>query len=698
MKRRLLTAVAAAGFVATAYADVDFSRPGCLRVTRGAFADGAPDQIVYSADGATVKLDATRVRKDQPIYFSLSPQGVADEVWANRRVSVFVRLTKPSPVLRSLSVEFHDADGEAFRYKPVKGTERDGLVRLDYHVTEKGVSTETWGKRRNGRFDGPLRFCGLLGSYWSKTAAGTVTYVRMTVSALPTAPKGLVFDVDTGDPLHLVRGGPVRAALVLKNTSAAVKRWRGEAACCDHFGRAFTVPVDVTVAAGGTGRVALGERVARKGIWYVSAELQDETGQTCEVETRFAVVDRHVATPVLAKPNFRMGINYHAQHYWKSEHFAKTLDALVASGAKLVRSGGFKFVDVAPKGTNDWTMTDAIYQALRERGFAINANVYPGPRWAQKELPNELARMRHSRNWPTREGLFGDFCRQIAARYRGGIDYFEMGNEWDLTEKEILSEAEALRLVHEGHDGIKAGDPQATVIPCGWADPVTRNWEKGVNPGLIEAFAEKAQDAFDVWPLHLHGVYGNYEDGLRKEFFPFRARTMPTKPWYSNETAISTAGGNESVAARTVWMKILSAWAWGSTDYIWYNLREIGPDASERGYGLITADYHPRATFAAFSALTALLEGGRYDATLVEKDARHVYRFTGPDGSSKIIAGWDAAKVETLVVRSDARRAFAVDLMGNRSELKGEGGEWRWQIGEDPSAVVFEGANDVGMQ
>lgn len=48
-------------------------------------------------------------------------------------------------------------------------------------------------------------------------------------------------------------------------------------------------------------------------------------------------------------------------------------------------------------------------------------------------------------------------------------------------------------------------------------------------------------------------------------------------------------------------MKTLSAWAWGSTDYIWYNLREIGPDDSERGFGLVTVDYHPRATFADFS-------------------------------------------------------------------------------------------------
>lgn len=676
---------------------VEFSRPGCLAMKRGAFADGG-EQIAFSSGGATVRLDATRVRAGQGVYYSVAPQGVDDEAWANRRVSVFVRFHKPDPVLPSLSIEFLDDDGETFRYKPVKSVRLGELTRLDYHVVEKGVCTDTWGRKTNRRFDGKLRFAALLGSYRSRTAAGELTYVKLETSALPVPSTDVVVDVDTGDQLHLIRGGHGEAALTLKNASGRLRRWTGRAVCRDHFDKSFAVPVDLAVGAGATGRVSLGERTWRKGIWYVFVELRDDADGTAEFDTRFAAVDRHDVTPVLAKPHFRMGINYHAQHYWKNENFAKTLDALVASGAKLVRSGGFKFMDVAPKGPDDWTMTDAIYRALRERGLAINANVYPAPAWSRKPMPADLKKLPHRHNWPSKDGLFLAFCERIASRYRGGIDYFEMGNEWDLTAKEILPEAEALRLVREGHDGIKAGDPAATVITCGWAGATTADFEKAPNPGLLEAFAEKAQDAFDVWPLHLHGLYDSYEAGVRERFFPLRARTMPKKPWYSNETAISTAGGNEPLAARTVWMKILSAWAWGSTDYIWYNLREIGPDDSERGFGLVTADYHPRATFAAFAALTALLEGGRFEATLVERGARHVYRFRAPDGKSLVVAGWDGERDETLSVATDARRAFAVDLMGNRTELKGTDGAFSWSVGENPSAIVLENATRAGLQ
>lgn len=696
MFRKVIQVVALLSPV-VAFGSVDFARPGCLEMNRGAFADGG-EQIAFSSDGATVSLDATRVKAGQGVYYSIKPRGADDDTWANRRVSVFVRFHKPDPVLPSLSIEFHDADGEAFRYKPVKARCLDGLTRLDYHVVEKGVCTDTWGPKVNHRFDGKLRFAGLLGSYRSKTAAGTLTYVKLETSDLPAPTADLVVDVETGDQLHLIRGGCGEAALTLKNTSAQTHHWTGRAVCRDHFDNSFAVPVDVTVGTGATGRVSLGDRAWRKGIWYVFAELKDEAGRTCEFDTRFAAVDRHDVTPVLQKPHFRMGINYHAQHYWKDENFAKTLDALVASGAKLVRSGGFKFVDVAPKGPDDWTMTDAIYKALRERGFAINANVYPAPAWSRKPMPDKMKKLPHRYNWPTQDGLFRSFCERIASRYRGGIDYFEMGNEWDLTSREILPETEALRLVREGHDGIKAGDPAATVITCGWAGATTADFEKAPNPGLIEAFAEKAQDAFDVWALHIHGLYDTYETGVKERFFPLRARTMPKKPWYSNETAITTAGGNEPLAARTVWMKILSAWAWGSTDYIWYNLREIGPNDSERGFGLVTADYHPRATFAAFAALTALLEGGRFDSVLSERGTRHLYRFQAPDGRSLVVAGWDADCEETLAVMSDAQRAYAVDLMGNRTELKGNDGVFAWTVGENPSAVLFEGATRAELR
>ena len=298
------------------------------------------------------------------------------------------------------------------------------------------------------------------------------------------------------------------------------------------------------------------------------------------------------------------------------------------------------------------------------------------------------------------------------------IDYYEMGNEWDLTSDRVLPPDEALRLLREGYAGVKASCPSATVIPCGWACADSSVREKLPNPCLIEKVAGTAQDAFDVWALHLHGPFESYAERLQKQFFPMRKRLgLDVKPWYSNETALNTAGDEEE-AARAVWQKILYAWAWGSTDYIWYNLRATGwnPSAGEDSYGLITPDYRPRATFAAFAALATLIEGGRFDARLVDAGLRHVYRFQTPGGKGLTIAGWDAGcwKGEALRIRSDAKAAWAVDLMGNRTELtvtvngrdaRCPSGEavngqdarcpsrvWKWTISREPSAIVLAGA------
>lgn len=53
----------------------------------------------------------------------------------------------------------------------------------------------------------------------------------------------------------------------------------------------------------------------------------------------------------------------------------------------------------------------------------------------------------------------------------------------------------------------------------------------------------------------------------------------------------------------------------GSTDYIWYNLRATGwkPDDSEQNFGVITADYFPRPSYAAFAALSFACQGLDFD-------------------------------------------------------------------------------------
>ena len=542
-----------------------------------------------------------------------------------------------------------------------------------------------------------MRLTAILGAYCSATSAGEVVFVKMAAGGTEIE-RLLEFDVDVADPLHLVKDSLCAPDLLFRSTSRDSCRWNGVVRFRDHFGRGFDKAVGFAARPGDLVQIPMNCDMPYKGVWYVTAELAEDGGRTGVVGTRFAVVDMHKVTPILPKPFFRMGVNFHAQRYWNTAQFDIALDAIVASGAKLVRSGGFKFADVAEKPEYDWTMTDAIFNALRKRGLSIDANLYPGPAWARGKPSSDIGGLRHAMNIPTREGLFRDFCGAVAARYGAGIDYYEIGNEWDMTSGMILPPDAALRLLREGYSGVKGSCPEATVTTCGWAGADPSDFSDRQNPGVMERIASDGKDAFDVWAIHLHGPFESYEKGIQTRFFPFRKQErMDGKPWYSNETALIAEGGSEDDAARAVWQKILYAWAWGSTDYIWYNLRAAGRnvDPREDAYGLFTQDYRPRATFAAFSALAWILEGGSIDARLVDSGRRHIYRFCSPGNSGFTIAGWDAESRdgENLQIRSDAKDAWVVDLMGNRSMLHREkDGLWNWKVSHEPSAIVLDGA------
>ena len=258
-----------------------------------------------------------------------------------------------------------------------------------------------------------------------------------------------------------------------------------------------------------------------------------------------------------------------------------------------------------------------------------------------------------------------------------------------------------MRLQREAVEGIHGACPAACVTPNGWATASTgdtEDWDgTRRNPGLIERFAEEP-DLYDTWMLHCHGSFGSYVENLQKRFFPLRERTgMKKKPWVSNETAQTSFGNGELDVARTVWAKTLYAWSWGSRDYIWYNLRATGwLEGSEPGYGLITADFHPRAGYAAYAALTAIFQGLDADGRLISRHPLHLYRFKGGKGGFRgvVLAGWDweAEKPRVIRIRTDAKRASLADYMNNRTEIAIADGVAAFPVDADPKALILDGA------
>ena len=513
-----------------------------------------------------------------------------------------------------------------------------------------------------------------------------------------TAAEALALDVDTGNDIHVVNRPDGAAAATLRNLSAETGAWSGRIVLSDFFGKVAERPFDCSLAPGETAAFPL-PVPGKFGIYRVKAEIAAGDGSAATKTVPFAKLVPREATPRWPRGTFRPGVNYHVTCYPEADR-RRLNDALVAMGAKLCRADLFNPLLVCPQeGVFDWESSENILVELEAYGIDLDAIVYRCPKWARAEAwkTPEAEELRAKDNFPTRPGFFRDFCERLAARYGTRIAYYEVGNEWDMKDERTLPFDEAARIQREAYAGIKEGCPDAVCIPNGWALPIASELRHFRRPGLQRRFMDECRDAYDVYPLHLHGPFQVYRRDLG-QVLDFRRKTGIAQPWYANETALTSANGGEDAVAECVWQKILYSWALGSTDYIWYNLRATGynPADSQQGYGLLTADLHPRAGFASFSGLVHTFGLLKAEGPVADDGERFVARWSGErEGTHQIVfGGWDlAAKTGAPVrVRTDARAAYDVDLFGNRSPLPIVEGAVDWSTGKTPSALLLDGA------
>lgn len=509
-------------------------------------------------------------------------------------------------------------------------------------------------------------------------------------------------EAETGNGLRVCRGERERPYLTLTNVSSVPQRWKGVLRCRDFDMKGPDLPVDVAVGAGETVRMDVPDPL-KKGIWRVFGEISSDDGSKATPETRFAVLDEHFRSPRLKRgERFRPGINWHGSRFSPGDR-RLCEDALEACGCKLVRTGGFEFSTVERReGEWHWDRSDHLMAETTERGISIDAIIYNPPRWSQDT--NRIDRSSFFKKYmvPSREGTFGVFAERIAARYGTDIDYYELGNEWDLIPEEIMTRDEAVRIHREGYEGVKRGCPAATVMPNGWTHPFVRpdHYGAGVKVGGdYHAYVmSRVKELSDVYPIHMHGPFRAYRKGVQ-QLFKLRKRIGCERlPWFASETACSSVNGMEDNVARFVFQKMMYSWANGSVDYIWYNLKATGwvESDSEQGYGMLTADFHPRASYAAFSAFTALYAGLAFDKTLIDRSSRLAYRFRGNRRGEPVLVlgGWDdfADRPCRIRVKTDAARVWQVDLMGNRTPIATTGGEAVWELSREPGSLLLEGA------
>ena len=506
--------------------------------------------------------------------------------------------------------------------------------------------------------------------------------------------EALRVEAETGNPLHLVRvGQDEKPVLTIRNAAQERVAAHGVLKARGFYDDTLDLPVDVALDGGATTEIPIAGAV-QKGVWKIGGELTADDGSTVKVDTRFAVMDYHGKTPKQPMGTFRLGVLWHLQRFTPEDR-RLTAAAMVACGAKLTRADVANMASIQGGGPDCWDFarTDKLMETLEGNGISLDAIIFNIPKWAAK--PEN----RTNDNWRAwalgrpMPGAFERFCEGLARRYGKRIDYYEIGNEWDLKGFFRGTCEDAIAILREGHAGLKRGCSDCCVIPCGWASTgdSPHILAKG-NPGAHEAVLRQCPDCFDVHAIHCHGSFATYVNAIRKELFPLRERTGASdKPWFSNETAL-TSVWNERSAALTVWKKILWAWANGSVDYVWYNLKGTGwnPKDPEQGYGLITADFRPRDSYVAFSALATAVGGAKFRRKVFDDGGRYWFEFE--KRGSIVLTPWLDASEQDVSVRTDAERATRVDIMGNRSRLPVVDGKVSFRISSEPCAIVLRHA------
>lgn len=177
---------------------------------------------------------------------------------------------------------------------------------------------------------------------------------------------------------------------------------------------------------------------------------------------------------------------------------------------KLAKDAGFtwvkqmfqwNYIEGKGKGQYEWNEPDRIVEDVRQHDLKILARVDIAPNWAR---PADSDKSLHGP--PVNYADYGEFLYDLASRYRGRIQAYQIWNEpnlmreWGGQAPDPVAYTELLKVAYEA---IKAGDPDAIVISSGLSPTTASGVFAMPDVEYLQAMYDAGAGAyFDVLGVH----------------------------------------------------------------------------------------------------------------------------------------------------------------------------------------------------
>ncbi len=572
-------------------------------------------------------------------------------------------------------VVFQDERGRERRSTPVRIASGSGFVEIPLPGTPEAAMFRTLLIRNTA--DGEVKL--LL------KQAELIASLPLLDSVLP--------GVETGNPIRILEPGKEFALAVrLTNTAEQENAFSAEFHFRDFFDDGFRIKKELKLNAGEVYSLPVAlPNGARQGIWYVDVTLSAPGTENVTLERSFAYMVPAGPTPGMAE-GFLYSICTHSERWGTRDRQLETMAAAMA-GAKVIRSSP-SWPEIQRNGPEKWdfALFDSMVELYAGSGMEIQGGLCFTPNWAVDRSEGRVVDS-PNRSFPQLD-RWRDYVHAVGKRYKGKIRHWEVWNEPDLWGFAHFGPEDHAKLQTIAYDELKKVDPSIRVMTAGFASP------HGKSGDYIYRSLSNSPGKYDLLAIHMHGTFDGYRQGIDGPFFDLRKRLgIENDPWYPNETAMHSTGGNEKLQAESLYTKLIFSRARGAMGYTWYDLRNDGfsKTDAEHNYGMVTNDFYPKAVYPVHAALVNAFRGFEYERELNLGTGNYGFLFR--NGDTLALAAWRSGGGSGLFALStDGGRAEMIDLMGNVSPVEIRGGKLLWSVPDSPGTLKIYGAQKLDAQ